>query len=369
MISVLNLGRCDYATALRLQETLVELRKQNRVGNVLLFVEHTPVITLGRNARETNIVAPRELLASRGVEIYETNRGGDVTFHGPGQLVAYPIFDLRSFDPKLGVIEYVRRLEELLMRICAQFTIETQRIPGMTGVWTYPTAPPRLNPRPMGRDYIPSGEDAAAEKVPEDAAAELVLEDGPSEMSGAPGSRRVRCGDNLGISADGSIGLSSTAARTTTSYTDADGPYPPSVGECGERPSPWQERKIAAIGVHISRGVTSHGFALNVTTNLDFFQLIVPCGLTKPVTSIEFETGLRPSLDEVMTLASRTFGELFHAQILWLDSIHDLIPEASLQPPAPVSKHAPQNAPAVPPRTSAASSPTTSISPSSPSLR
>ena len=94
----------------------------------------------------------------------------------------------------------------------------------------------------------------------------------------------------------------------------------------------WTERKIAAIGVHISRGVTSHGFALNVTTDLDFFQLIVPCGLTKPVTSIEFETGLRPSLDEVMTVASRTFGELFRSQILWLESIHDLIPAESSAP-------------------------------------
>src|SRR5208282_556741 len=126
MISVLNLGRCDYATALRLQEALVELRKQNRVSNVLLFVEHPPVITLGRNARQTNIVASPELLAARGIEVYEINRGGDVTFHGPGQLVAYPIFDLRSFEPKLGVIDYVRRLEELLMRVCAHYTIETR---------------------------------------------------------------------------------------------------------------------------------------------------------------------------------------------------------------------------------------------------
>ena len=106
-----------------------------------------------------NIVVSRELLAARGVEIHEINRGGDVTFHGPGQLVAYPIFDLRSFEPKLGVIEYVRRLEEVLMRVCAQYTIETQRIPGMTGVWTFPTVPPRLTPRTMGRDYIPAGEE------------------------------------------------------------------------------------------------------------------------------------------------------------------------------------------------------------------
>ena len=162
MISVLNLGRCDYATALRLQETLVELRKQERVGNVLLFVEHPPVITLGRNARAGNIVASREVLAAQGVEIHEINRGGDVTFHGPGQLVAYPIFDLRSFDPKLGVIAYIRLLEEILIRTCAQYAIETQRIPGMTGVWTYPTPPPRLDPRQPGRDYIPAAEEEVA---------------------------------------------------------------------------------------------------------------------------------------------------------------------------------------------------------------
>jgi lipoyl(octanoyl) transferase len=277
MISVLNLGRCDYATALRLQETLVELRKQERVGNVLLFVEHPSVITLGRNARESNIVAPRELLASRGVEIHEINRGGDVTFHGPGQLVAYPIFDLRSFEPKLGVIAYVRLLEEVLMRICAQYAMETQRIAGMTGVWTYATPPPRLNPRQPGRDYVASGEELAAE---------------------------------------------------TTSHKQ------------------HSERKIAAIGVHISRGVTSHGFALNVTTALDFFDLIVPCGLTKPVTSIEFETGLRPALDEVMTIASRTFGELFRSQMLWLESIHDLIPEGSGESESPAPSAASQDTPA-----------------------
>jgi lipoyl(octanoyl) transferase len=158
------------------------------------------------------------------------------------------------------------------MRICAQYAIETQRICGLTGVWTYATVPPRFDPRQPARDYVPSGAE---------------------EASGAPGSRRVLGSGNPGSSAA------------------------------------WSERKIAAIGVHISRGVTSHGFALNVTTDLEFFQLIVPCGLTKPVTSIEFETGLGPSLDEVMTIASRTFGELFHSQMLWLESIRDLIPEPS----------------------------------------
>src|SRR5208283_187749 len=112
-------------------------------------------------------------------------------------------------------------------------------------------------------------------------------------------------------------------------------------GSSSDPASPsFPERKIAAIGVHIARGVTSHGFALNVTTPLDFFQLIVPCGLAKPVTSIEFETGLRPSLDEVMTIASRSFGELWDSQMLWLESFHDLLPQNA---PADTPARAPEN--------------------------
>ncbi len=258
MISDLNLGRCDYGTALHLQETLVELRKQERIGNTLLFVEHSPVITLGRNAKDSNIIVPRPLLEQKGVELFEINRGGDVTFHGPGQLVAYPIFDLRSFQPKVGVVEFVRRLEEVLIRTCAHYQIETQRIQGMTGVWTMPHEPLRI-------------------------------------------ARERRGGMNRDYSGDESVARASSPADVS-------------------------ERKIAAIGVHISRGVTSHGFALNVTTDLDYFKLIVPCGLTKPVTSIEYETGEQPRLEDVMNLASRAFGEAFGSQILWLDSIHDLIP-------------------------------------------
>lgn len=226
MISVVHLGTIDYSSALRLQEHLVELRKQNRIDNVLLLLEHPPVITLGRNADETNIVAPREFLASKGVEVFEINRGGDVTFHGPGQLVGYPIFDLRSFPEKIGVVEYVRRIEEALIRTCIHYQVETQRIKGMTGVWT------------------------------------------------------------------------------------------------------MTERKIAAIGVHISRGVTSHGFALNVTTDLDYFKLIVPCGLTKPVTSIEVESGKHPAIEEVLPIVTRSFGEVFKSQILWVDSLEDLLGSA-----------------------------------------
>ncbi len=276
VISVVNLGRCDYATALRLQETLVALRKEERVGNVLLFVEHPAVITLGRNAKEANIIAPREFLAERGIEVVEINRGGDVTLHAPGQLVAYPIFDLRSLAGKVGAVEFVRRLEEVLMRTCAKWAMETQRIAGMTGVWTLPEIPSRLNGRVMGRDYVPQGE------VPQ--------------------------GENAS-----------------------------SEAKAGK----WSERKVAAIGVHISRGVTSHGFALNVTTELGLYQYIVPCGLTKPVTSIEFETGARPSLDEVMVVAARSFGEIFAGQILWLETLDDLLPKTAWEQDTPA--RAPEN--------------------------
>src|SRR5947209_19811969 len=116
VISAVQFGLVDYATALRLQQNLVEARKQSRVGDALLFLEHTPVITLGRNAKQQNVLVSREQLAGKGIELFECDRGGDVTFHGPGQLVAYPIFDLHGFPStqgtrkSLGAIEYVRRL-------------------------------------------------------------------------------------------------------------------------------------------------------------------------------------------------------------------------------------------------------------------
>jgi len=287
MITVLNLGRCEYETALRLQESLVKLRQQARVPNVLLFVEHPPVITLGRNARQANIVAPQDWLAAHGVEVHEINRGGDVTFHGPGQLVAYPIFDLRSFSPRLGAVTYVRLLEDVLMRVCAQYGIETQRIQGLTGVWTHPAPPPRLVTRAMDRDYVAPDENS------ESTMNNMGQRMDPNEM----------------------VTVRDEAANRLEAM------------HRGETPAAWPERKIAAIGVHIARGVTSHGFALNVTTDLEFFRLIVPCGLTRPVTSIAFETGEQPPFEEVAVRASRCFGERFGSQMLWLESIHDLMPE------------------------------------------
>src|SRR6202795_4261689 len=142
MISVVQLGTVDYATGIGLQQQLVALRKEEKIGDVLLLLEHSPVITLGRNAKAAKIIPSPELLAQRGVELFECDRGGDVTFHGLGQIVGYPIFDLRGFaspDGKrktLGAVDFVRRLEEVLIRSCADFAIPTKRVPGLTGVWT-----------------------------------------------------------------------------------------------------------------------------------------------------------------------------------------------------------------------------------------
>lgn len=236
IIHVLYLGCVPYRTASDLQHTLLNLRKAGRIENTLLLLEHPPVITLGRNARMENILTPPEFLAQRGVELHEIDRGGDVTYHGPGQLIAYPIFDLRSFEPKIGAVEFVRRLEEVLIRICTDYGISSQRIKGLTGVWTY---------------ALPSKPEA----------------------------------------------------------------------------------KIAAIGVHISRGVTTHGFALNVSTDLDAFSLIVPCGISdKPVTSIERESGRQLRLEELAISASRNFGRVFNSQMLWLESIDDLLSSSGSEP-------------------------------------
>jgi len=244
LISVVQLGIVDYATALRSQQQLVSLRKEEKIGDVLLLLEHSPVITLGRNAKAANVIASPELLAQRGIEIFECDRGGDVTFHGPAQIVGYPIFDLRGFaapDGKrktLGAVEFVRRLEEVLIRTCADFAIPTKRVAGLTGVWT------------------------------------------ETEI----------------------------------------------------------EAKLAAIGVHISRFVTSHGFALNVNPDLSCFDLIIPCGIaSKPVTSMQRELGRELDLDAVAQSISRNCSIVFQSQMLWVDTLDALMGRTvgvPMQPPA-----------------------------------
>ena len=249
MISVLQLGRIDYAAGLRVQQELVSRRKAGLIGDVLLLLEHTPVITLGRNAKAANILLPPEQLALRGVEVFECDRGGDVTFHGPGQLVGYPIFDLRGYaapDGKrktLGAIDYVRRLEDVLIRTCADFSISTKRVSGLTGVWMHDVGP-GLRP----------GQDGSETR--------------PHSMEG----------------------------------------------------------KIAAIGVHISRSVTSHGFALNVTTDLSYFNLIVPCGITsKPVTSMNKELGHDMEMSAVAESIMRNFGIIFGEKTVPVASLDALL--------------------------------------------
>jgi lipoyl(octanoyl) transferase len=255
VLNVVFLGRVDYSTALNLQQTVVHLVKEGRISHTLLLLEHPPVITLGRNAGPANIIASRESLAGQGIELHETNRGGDVTFHGPGQLVGYPIFNLRGFEPRIGAVDFVRKMEEVLIRTCGDLGVVTERIPGLAGVWT---------------------------------------------QNEVPG-------------------------------------------------------KIAAVGVHISRAVTSHGFALNVSTNLDYFKLIVPCGIAdKPVTSLaqEMEQSslsrgrMVPDLEELAQQVARNFGRVFEAQTLWLESLDALLSSSPvINEDLPANQDTPARAP------------------------
>jgi lipoyl(octanoyl) transferase len=291
LISLIQLGTIDYATGLRLQQQLVALRKEEKIGDVLLLLEHKPVITLGRNAKATNVVASPELLTQRGVELFECDRGGGVTFHGPGQLVGYPIFDLRGYANEvrdngaadapvrrgesktrpnpparkhLGAVDFIRRLEEVLIRTCADFAIPTQRIPGLTGVWT---------------DANPVSSQAEQE-----------------DSKNRPAQPR-------------------------------DLAFPAHA-----------EAKIAALGIHISHFVTSHGFALNINPDLSFFDLIIPCGIaTKPVTSMQQQLNRALDLNAVAESISRNFGTVFSSQMLWVETLDALLGRAvgvPMKPPA-----------------------------------
>ncbi len=240
-----------YAEALEIQARVVAARKQGTIGDTLLLLEHPPVITLGRNASRGNVLASDEWLAARGVELHEVNRGGDVTYHGPGQLVGYPIFDLRGEwpgkrGPHLGPVDFVRMMEEALIRTCADFGVMAKRIAKCTGVWTFG-----------------GGEDATAHF---------------SES---------RCGAHAVV-----------------------------------------EKKLAAIGVHVSQGVTSHGFALNVTTNLRDFEWIVPCGITdRGVTSLELEAaaGTEVTMERAVNSTPCSFGRVFARQMVWCESLEQLL--------------------------------------------
>ena len=267
MIQYLYLGRVDYGEALRLQDELVALRTAGRIGNVLLLLEHPPVLTLGRNANRSNILASDDLLARRGVTLHEINRGGDVTYHGPGQLIGYPIFDLRSLhNPsgvRLGPVDFVRLMEEALIRVCGEFSVYASRICGLTGVW---------------------------------------------------------CGLPSGI---------------------AGGSQACEPAQISSKSLPPAGRKIAAIGIHVARGVTSHGFAFNVTTDLRDFTLINPCGITnRPVTSLEREVAdpnSLPALESIARRAAHQFSQVFNQPVEFVASLAALRAQAESAPIPPDS--------------------------------
>ena len=244
---IIDLGLIGYADAYALQKRLVAARKVDAIGDVLLVCEHRPVITQGRNGKREHLLVSENVLRQRNVEFFETSRGGDVTYHGPGQLVGYPILQLGAI--RKDVVWYVRMLEEVMIRVSAEFGIAAVREEGKTGIWVSPNA------HTEGRFLSPQA-DRFTGSEPEVQRRRLV----PSEMTGCSG-----------------------------------------VAE-----------KLGAIGVHISRWVTSHGFAYNVATDLRNFDLIVPCGIAgRKATSLEKLLDRAVKLNEVKPKMARHFGEVF----------------------------------------------------------
>jgi lipoyl(octanoyl) transferase len=212
-LAVRRLGTVTYADGLALQQTLVEDRRANRIPDTLVLLEHPHVLTLGvkRDAARAHVVASPDVLQARGVDVYEAGRGGDITYHGPGQLVAYPILDLRP--DRQDVHRYVRDLEEVMIRLSAGYGLAAGRIAGLSGTW---------------------------------------------------------------------------------------------IGD----------RKIGAVGIRISRWITSHGIAFNVTTDLSYFDLIVPCGIAdKSVTSLARELGREVEMSEVEDRFAERFAQVFEREV------------------------------------------------------
>ena len=296
MIQYIYLGRVGYDEGLRLQAEVAALVAEGRAGNVLLLLEHPPVLTLGRNADRANILASDEMLRRRGVTVHEINRGGDVTYHGPGQLVGYPIFDLRTLRTqhispggRLGPVDFVRGMEEALILLCGEFGVRAGRICGLTGVWCGNTG----NSHPSEQ----------------------------SSLAGDPGREQ-------------GIGNRGPTVKCLHGPTGAGG----------------VERKIGAIGIHVARGITSHGFAFNVTTDLRDFELIVPCGIADhAVTSLalEVENPVElPSLEEIARLAAREFGRVFGETVGEVECLAGLREQAAAAPAQIPAEDTPLRVPA-----------------------
>jgi lipoyl(octanoyl) transferase len=223
----IDLGLTCYAEASVLQKRLVAARKASAIEDVLLLCEHPHVITLGRSGKREHLLASDRVLQQKGVEFHPTDRGGDITYHGPGQIVGYPILNLAAIRRDVGW--YVRMLEETMIRATADFGIAAGREPGRTGVWVTPSV-------------------AAADR--------------------------------------------------------------------GGRFADLAAEKLGAIGVHLSRWVTSHGFAYNVSTDLHYFDLIVPCGIAdRAATSLEKLLGRRVDCSETAAQLAKHFGEVFRLEM------------------------------------------------------
>ncbi|MBT4342084.1 MAG: lipoyl(octanoyl) transferase LipB [Chloroflexi bacterium] len=219
------LGEINYGSALDLQRLLVDKRKSRLIPDSILFLEHSHVVTLGRRADDTHLVTERSKLLAAGVEVFETDRGGEATYHGLGQLVGYPIIDVRM--AKLGPVTYVRMLEKSIIETLVEYGIDAHLVDGETGVW----------------------------------------------VDGVPNEKR----------------------------------------------NP-QGRKIAAIGVRISSGVTMHGFALNVSTDLSYFQHIIPCGMPDlPFTSIEIESDESTDTRECAEIVAKKLSSNLDRELLWTE--------------------------------------------------
>ena len=228
----IDLGLMSYAEACALQKRVVGTRKADAIEDLLLFCQHAHVITQGRNGKRENLLVSEHLLRQKGVEFFETSRGGDITYHGPGQIVGYPILNLGAI--RRDVVWYVRMLEEAMIRATAEFGIIAEREQGKTGIW-------------------------------------------------------VKAREERALDSQGSLGMTTLAGSS---------------------------EKLGAIGVHISRWVTSHGFAYNVSTDLRFFDLIVPCGIAdRKATSLEKLLGRRVGEMEVAPRLAKHLGELFGLEL------------------------------------------------------
>lgn len=218
---VIDLGRTEYRSAWELQKRLVDLRHESKIPDCLVLTEHEPVITMGRAYRGENLISPAEELRRKGVELFEIERGGDITFHGPGQLVAYPIIDLNNRGRDLH--RYLRDLETVVISTLSGFGIEAGVKPGLTGVWV-------------------------------------------------------------------------------------------------------DDHKLAAIGVAVSRWITYHGLALNVNTDLEYFKLINPCGITRfPVGSMTSVTGRPMDFSSVVESLARSFAENFNYEVEEISDIDSIL--------------------------------------------